>query len=57
MICQYDVNGLSLIILLRSCTPCNRAKATGCLSAEDEWDSSEVINNTAVTPLVPGERE
>ncbi|KAH7872081.1 uncharacterized protein C8R40DRAFT_1053391, partial [Lentinula edodes] len=43
--------------MLRSCTPCNRAKATGCLSAEDEWDSSEVINNTAVTPLVPGERE
>ncbi|KAH7870083.1 uncharacterized protein C8R40DRAFT_1175994 [Lentinula edodes] len=29
---------------------------TRCLSAEDEWDSSEVINNTAVTPLVPGER-
>ena len=55
MICQYDVNGLSLIILLRSCTPCNRAKATRCLSAEDEWDSSEVINNTAVTPLVPGD--
>ncbi|KAJ4465048.1 hypothetical protein C8J55DRAFT_566560 [Lentinula edodes] len=25
--------------------------------AEDEWDSSEVINNTAVTPLVPGDRE
>ncbi|KAH7877182.1 uncharacterized protein C8R40DRAFT_1168518 [Lentinula edodes] len=44
-------------ILLRSCTPSNRAKATRCLSAEDEWDSSEVINNTAVTPLVPGERE
>ncbi|KAJ3897279.1 hypothetical protein F5879DRAFT_996295 [Lentinula edodes] len=43
--------------LLRSCTLRNRAKATGCLSAEDEWDSSEVINNTAVTPLVPGERE
>ncbi|KAJ4463237.1 hypothetical protein C8J55DRAFT_567776 [Lentinula edodes] len=43
--------------LLRSCTPCNRAKVTRCLSAEDEWDSSEVINNTAVTPLVPGERE
>ncbi|KAJ4474708.1 hypothetical protein C8J55DRAFT_562537 [Lentinula edodes] len=43
--------------LLRSCTPCNRAKATRCLSAEDEWDSSEVINNTAVTPLVPGDRE
>ncbi|GAW07392.1 protein [Lentinula edodes] len=24
---------------------------------EDEWDSSEVMNNTAVTPLVPGDRE
>ncbi|KAJ3890795.1 hypothetical protein GG344DRAFT_77532 [Lentinula edodes] len=45
------------VMLLRSCTPCNRAKATRCLSSEDEWDSSEVINNTAVTPLVPGERE
>ncbi|KAJ3884029.1 hypothetical protein GG344DRAFT_84695 [Lentinula edodes] len=43
--------------MLRSCTPCNRAKATRCLSAEDKWDSSEVINNIAVTPLVPGDRE
>ncbi|KAJ3924589.1 MAG: hypothetical protein NXY57DRAFT_969529 [Lentinula lateritia] len=33
------------------------AAVTECLSAEDEWDSSEVINNTAVTPLVPGGRE
>ncbi|KAJ3887299.1 hypothetical protein GG344DRAFT_68926 [Lentinula edodes] len=33
-----------------SCTPCNCAKATRCLSAEDEGDSSEVINNTAVSP-------
>ncbi|KAJ3859094.1 hypothetical protein EV359DRAFT_86820 [Lentinula novae-zelandiae] len=32
-------------------------KVTECLSAEDEWDSSEVINNTAVTPLVPGDQE
>ncbi|KAJ3884517.1 hypothetical protein GG344DRAFT_83903 [Lentinula edodes] len=32
-------------------------EVTECLSAEDEWDSSEVINNTAVTPLVPGDRE
>ncbi|KAJ3874511.1 hypothetical protein F5051DRAFT_443272 [Lentinula edodes] len=43
--------------LLRSCTPCNCAKATRCLSAEDEWDSSEVINNTAATPSVPRDRE
>ncbi|KAJ3803912.1 hypothetical protein F5876DRAFT_84142 [Lentinula aff. lateritia] len=32
-------------------------QVTECLSAEDEWDSSEVINNTAVTPLVPGDQE
>ncbi|KAJ4500079.1 ribonuclease H-like domain-containing protein [Lentinula lateritia] len=32
-------------------------EVTQCLSAEYEWDSSEVINNTAVTPYVPGGRE
>ncbi|KAJ3884597.1 hypothetical protein GG344DRAFT_83797 [Lentinula edodes] len=57
--CQIVPSGSSkqFAPLLRSCTPCNRAKATRCLSADDEWDSSEVINNTAVTPLVPGNRE
>ncbi|KAJ3862567.1 hypothetical protein EV359DRAFT_83218 [Lentinula novae-zelandiae] len=32
-------------------------EVTEGLSAEDEWDSSEVINNTAVMPLVPGDQE
>ncbi|KAJ4477105.1 hypothetical protein C8R41DRAFT_869594 [Lentinula lateritia] len=32
-------------------------EVTEYLSAEDEWDSSEVINNTAVAPLVPGGQE
>ncbi|KAJ3858842.1 hypothetical protein EV359DRAFT_68677 [Lentinula novae-zelandiae] len=31
--------------------------AVRCLRAGVEWDSSEVINNTAVTLLVPGDRE
>ncbi|KAJ3804940.1 hypothetical protein F5876DRAFT_82392 [Lentinula aff. lateritia] len=44
-------------VVLRSCTPCNRARGHRCLRAEVEWDSSEVINNTAITPLVPGDQE
>ncbi|KAJ3805169.1 hypothetical protein F5876DRAFT_70029 [Lentinula aff. lateritia] len=43
--------------LLRSCTPCNRARGHRCLRAGIEWDSSEVIDNTAVTPLVPGDQK